>query len=390
MSDTKTHSIVSPSSAERWVVCTPSARLSVGCPRTTSVFAEAGTLAHRLGELYLLDVLCQIHTGKRDLSYTEEFNKCKEHELYTDDMLLHVKKYTQYCMDIFSQDKKATMYVEKEVPLFYNPGDVGTVDNVIFSGDTLYITDLKYGMNFVPALFNKQLAIYAISTIIAFPDWDVRTVVLAIVQPRLDKISIWEAGIEELFSIAEPIEERAAYAIAGAGEFVSGKHCYFCPAKPRCKAIKKSAEEHSGHFGFKDPNLLSEAEMSDVLGRVDLIVNWANSVKEFAKEQLQSGVSIPGYKLVAGTSKRTISDEHGLFESLANAGYDLSLFKRTSCVTLTALTKMVDKEDFDAICSPYISKKEAAPVLTEVDDPREEIGLLNARSAFAEFTKTNT
>ena len=47
------HAFLSPSSAERWVHCPPSAWLSEQFPDQGSVFASEGTEAHRLCE-YLL------------------------------------------------------------------------------------------------------------------------------------------------------------------------------------------------------------------------------------------------------------------------------------------------------------------------------------------------
>ena len=44
------HSLLSPSSSERWLHCPPSARLGEGIADTTSSFAEEGTEAHTLAE----------------------------------------------------------------------------------------------------------------------------------------------------------------------------------------------------------------------------------------------------------------------------------------------------------------------------------------------------
>ena len=45
------HAILSPSSAYRWLNCTPSARLAEQFPDTVSEYAAAGTLAHSIAEL---------------------------------------------------------------------------------------------------------------------------------------------------------------------------------------------------------------------------------------------------------------------------------------------------------------------------------------------------
>ena len=45
------HAILSPSSAHRWLVCTPSAKLEAEFPDTTSSAAAEGTLAHEICEI---------------------------------------------------------------------------------------------------------------------------------------------------------------------------------------------------------------------------------------------------------------------------------------------------------------------------------------------------
>ena len=45
------HALLSASSAHRWMHCAPSGRLAAAFPNETSVYAEAGTLAHSIAEL---------------------------------------------------------------------------------------------------------------------------------------------------------------------------------------------------------------------------------------------------------------------------------------------------------------------------------------------------
>ena len=48
------HALLSPSSAHRWLECTPSARLEAEVKDTSSAAADEGTLAHSLAETLLL------------------------------------------------------------------------------------------------------------------------------------------------------------------------------------------------------------------------------------------------------------------------------------------------------------------------------------------------
>ena len=51
MSTPEIHSILGASSAGRWIPCPPSAKLADEAPKTTSDYAEAGRVAHAIGEL---------------------------------------------------------------------------------------------------------------------------------------------------------------------------------------------------------------------------------------------------------------------------------------------------------------------------------------------------
>ena len=49
----KKHAVLSPSSAHRWMVCTPSARMEERFPDESSTYAEEGALAHEYAEKVL-------------------------------------------------------------------------------------------------------------------------------------------------------------------------------------------------------------------------------------------------------------------------------------------------------------------------------------------------
>ena len=51
------HAILSPSSAKRWINCTPSALLAEEAGSKSSVYADEGTLAHEIAEYALTKYL---------------------------------------------------------------------------------------------------------------------------------------------------------------------------------------------------------------------------------------------------------------------------------------------------------------------------------------------
>lgn len=388
MSDNKTHSIVAPSAAHRWTKCPPSAMLSAKCPQRTSAAAEEGTLAHRMGELWLLNHLHYLQNGCDKQEYKDAYDKeCINNPLFKPDMPNMVRKYTDYVVGLFNSVDAREIQVELKVPLFYYPQDTGTVDCVIFTDKTLYVIDLKFGRNAVEAKENKQLIAYAMSVISAYPEYDFTDICMIIVQPRVKEVDIWKISAGELYVRADEMELKAKEAINGTGNMVTGTHCKWCPVSARCRVLKEDSTSMLENFGYKDPKLLSATEVSEVLSKAGMITDWISSVNAFAVDKISTGNNIPGYKLVHGQSKRSISDSSGLWAALDKAGYDSTLFKRTTCIPLTQVEKLVGKDDFSIICSPYLTWSEPKSVLVRESDTRQSVGIQDAISSFAEYVR---
>lgn len=406
MSDNKKHSVVAPSSASRWLACPPSALLAAKVGKDTgSVYADEGTLAHRLAELFLLDFIkgrewMRANPGKSYVPADENpegmaaLSESKQNPLFYDDMLPEVRVYADHVIGLFDgAGTGAQMQVEAKFPLFYKPDDEGTIDNLIYGGEdrTLYVTDLKFGRGvLVEAKNNKQLLIYAINAYDQLKwcesNGPIKKVTMTIVQPRRDSITSWTLDVADLEMERDIIEAGARKALSGEGKFKTGSHCKFCPVKPRCRALKNEAVEMA-RKQFEDPALLTDDEIAKLLGSVDMLADWAASVKKYAFDRAVEGVRYEGYKLVAGVSKRKITDEKAILSALVAAGYEASLLRRTSFVTLGELEKTVDKADFATCCAPYITKPDAPPILVDASDPRPEYGVAKAVQDFAEYVK---
>lgn len=406
MSNGKKHSIVSPSSAARWLACPPSALLAEKAGKDKgSVYADEGTLAHRMAELFLRDFLNgrdwlagkpngAIYVPKKENpKVAAEFEKAKADPLFYGEMIDELRVYTDHVIGLLdAAGKGAMMHVEAEYPLFYKPDDVGTIDNAIFGGkdNTLYVTDLKFGRGvLVDAKNNKQLLIYAISAYDQLhPHHKIERVVMTIVQPRRNSITSWALDVADLEMERDMIAAIARKALNGAGKFKTGSHCMFCPVKPRCRALKDAAS--MAEKQFEDPALLTDDEIATLLGTIDPIADWISSVKKYALERAVEGVRFEGYKLVAGTSRRQIADEKAMFAALVGAGYEGSLLKRSSFITITELQRVVAKDDFEVCCAPYIVKPDAPPVLVEATDPRTEYGIAKAVEDFADYVNAKS
>ena len=221
------HAFLSPSSAERWYNCPPSAWLCEQFPDLGSVFAAEGTEAHSLCE-YLLGV----YLGRKDLTdprpglqyYNEEMEEC-------------CQGYVQYVTEIIEGFRKAgespAVYVEQRVDLRrFIPESMGTSDCVIVGGDQIVIVDFKYGMHPVPAT-SLQLRIYALAACELFSAlYDFESVRMVVYQPRIVNVDESSMSVNDLYAWAEQdLHPRAQSALTGKGDYCVGSWCRNCRAR---------------------------------------------------------------------------------------------------------------------------------------------------------------
>ena len=97
------HAMLSASKADRWINCTPSARLEEKVEETgkPSKYAEEGTLAHEMAECYLR---ARFRITPVDVT-SAELRKLKKNGLYTEDMDEPVMAYCQYVTDQYAEPK---------------------------------------------------------------------------------------------------------------------------------------------------------------------------------------------------------------------------------------------------------------------------------------------
>ena len=73
------HAILSASGAHRWLACTPSARFELQFPKSTSAYAEEGTLAHSVAELTTRFYLGEIDENTYEDKLAELSKRSEEH-----------------------------------------------------------------------------------------------------------------------------------------------------------------------------------------------------------------------------------------------------------------------------------------------------------------------
>lgn len=366
------HALLGASSAHRWLACTPSARLEEQKPDSTSEAAREGTLAHELVELKLKRFLAGRKTGKAT-------PKIKSNELYRPVMEEYTDEYVNYVLELFATAQAncpdAQLISERRVDFSdIVPEGFGTTDTIIIADDTMYVIDFKYGKKvLVEAVGNPQLRLYGWGAYREFGMlYDIRKIVVHIVQPRRDHKDHEEITLKELedwcYGFVEP---RAELANKGEGEFCTGEHCCFCRALATCRAYKEHVMSLTQHQ-FADPVELTDEEIADILPKVDELVRWAKMIKDFAQDEAVNHEHfIPGYKLVEGRSNRVITDPDEAWEKLEEAGYATQDI--TKLISLSELETLVGKKKLSELLGDLIVKPAGKPVLVPESDKRPAI-----------------
>ena len=368
----KKHALLGASSSARWLVCTPSARLEAMFPDEQSPYAAEGTVAHDLAESILRHKL--------------EGKKLPKHD-HSAEMVEAVNRYVDICEEKVNEARARSSDAEAmiEARLDFSrwvPEGFGTGDMVIVADGILEVIDLKYGKGVpVSAVENTQMRLYALGAYDANEFlYDVKTVRMTIVQPRLDSVSTDEMPLEELLDWGEDIKPIAQRAWDGLGECTPCDYCNFCKARHTCRALADTCLTAFYKDGGKLNQLLTDREVSDILAMKDLITKWIKGVYDFAYEKALSGEKQwPGYKLVEGTSRRTITDPDAAAQTLLDNGYkEEDIFKPRELEGITNLQKVLGKKGMSEYLEAFIDKPEGKPALVPESDKRPAINTAEA------------
>lgn len=365
------HAFLAASASERWLHCPPSAKLCAQEDDQGSEYARQGSDAHALCEHLLLKALGrETRDPTEDLTYYDaEMQEAAE--AYAAFVISQVAEAKTLCPD-------PLICVEQTVDFSkWVQHGFGTADALIVADDTLYITDMKYGVGCLVSADgedgtgNSQLKCYALGALDTFGDlYDIKRIRLSIFQPRRENIDTFELTKADLLQWADEIlAPIAKLAYEGQGEFEAGNHCQFCKVKATCRKRAEYAMELA-RYEFAEAPTLTPEEIAEILPQIDTLVAWADDIKKYALNQALAGVRFPGYKLVEGRSNRKYADEAAVARVVSEAGYDPWEQKLAG---ITEMTKRLGKKRFEELLKGLLIKPEGKPVLVPKDDDRLEL-----------------
>lgn len=381
------HARLSASGAKRWMCCPPSVRLEEQFPNTSSTYADEGTFAHTLAELLLRYNLGEV--AKKE--FASRLDGLKTDPYYSQEMQDYIEDYAKAVWEIVNETKAACpdaqILLEQRLDFSeYVPEGFGRGDVVIVADDAVNVIDLKYGKGVgVPAKDNPQLRLYGLGAYLEHSMlYDIQRIRMTIIQPRLDCVSTEELTAEELLTWAEEeVKPRARLAMDGEGDFCVGDHCQFCLARKTCRARADHSLELA-RYEFAEADLLTSADIADVLFRADELAHWVKDITDYALEQALKGERFEGWKLVEGMSRRKYSDQEAVRDVLVKAGFlPHKICKPEELIGLTDMTKLVGKKRFEELLGTLVIKPEGKPTLAPVTDKRPELN--TAESAAEDF-----
>lgn len=366
---------MSPSSSERWLNCTPSARLAEAAGSKTSEYAEEGTVAHELAEYVLKSWIDGTFYPECDeMPVPDDIAKNK---YYSEEMRDAVGEYVNFVVEEFYEMGKGPLggsvatYLEEKLDISkFAPESFGSSDVTLISPSILHIIDLKYGKGVKVPAESPQFKMYALGALAKFDNGSIKYVRMSVGQPRLHHYDTIEMSVSDLLEWTTKIlQPKTKLAFEGKGKQVVGSWCQFCPVKATCRAQKDEIahdfEEHP------DTLVMTDDEIVDMLGKLDRYKSWLESLNQYAYSEAMKGKKWEGYKLVEGRTARKIVDPDKVRNILLKEYLEDEVLN-ISLKGITDLEKLVGKKVFNAKLGEYVKSQPGAPKLVPDSHPGKD------------------
>lgn len=361
----KEHARLGASSSHRWMACPGTIRASQGLQGIATDYQREGTAAHRLLEGALVEAVMK-RDWEGWLATIEAVNVQDPDESWVmwdvdDEMIAGVSLTVETVIGrarMLRENAEEPYLVSVETERTFdlaplNPPEpmFGTTDAVVAAPRSIELFDLKYGRGVVvEVLDNSQLRTYVVGAIVdagmkASPEvWEqvdnhrlshtkdgvttaldvglslFDSIAITIIQPRAPHI---HGPVRTEYLTPAQVREFARDLLAAARKtqeddapFIPGEHCKFCPAKGFCPALAKRAQAIAAAAFDAEPvqempavmtktvERLSIEEIAKTMSALPIVEEWIRAVKQRVLAELNRGVRVPGWKLVAKRGKR--------------------------------------------------------------------------------------
>ena len=291
----KHSSVVGGSTAKRVIACPGSVALCNQMPpRPSNKYADEGTLLHNV----IAEIL------DKNLSPDHFLGTTYEDQVLTQELIDEKIMPALAALDQIDPDKQMEFAVETHVGFGdFLPNVFGSTDFLGRIGNTAYVLDWKFGDGVaVEVEENPQLMFYAAAAMRTKEvEWvfdGVVTIEMVIVQPPM--IKRWTTTPARIKTFENTLAIAVREAQTENAKLVAGDHCRWCAAKPICPQMT-GAVDRVLHTKLES---LPVEQIGVYLQNADLVEQWITDLRALAFQLLESGKTVPGYKLVAKRATR--------------------------------------------------------------------------------------
>ena len=397
------HAKLSPSGAYRYLACPGSVREEAKYPEQPSgPGAIDGTHSHTLLEHCLKSVIDPLAVVGQTLKdhegdFVVDKNRAERVKVAFD----YVHKVENLGLKVLTESRVSPAHLIGRTDMD------GTVDIQIHGPEVLEIIDYKDGMNLVEAKDNPQLELYALGALagLGLPVngvYPFKSVKMTIIQPKM-AVKGLPAITSHVMTVPEVLALIPKYVVGGAATekpdapLIPGeKQCKYCRASG-CTARGQAAMAAAGvvfpvltaapsqQVAEQDPGTMTNERLVEILEAAPLMRQMIEQAEAEAQRRLESGVSIPGLKLVNGRGSQVWNlPEDQIAEKLKGMGVPKDAVwvtklvspaqaKKLAWTKRDGTAKQLTERQLKTLETEYISKLGGKLTVAPASDPRPAV-----------------
>jgi hypothetical protein len=355
--------IVGGSTAKRVINCPGSVALVQKMPpQSSNKYADEGTLLHNvIADIVMTDNPPEHYLGAK-----------YEDQVLTQELIDNKLKVAMAALDEIDPTKE--MEIEAETRVGFGdllPGVFGSTDLIGRIRNRAIVLDWKFGDGVaVEVEENPQLMFYAAASMRteqakwAFEGVD--EIECVIVQPP--QVKRWVTTPKRIAEFELQLVQAVKLAQKPDAELKTGDHCRWCAAKPICPQMT----------GAVDRALKTQIEAIDApalgayLANADMLEDWIKDLRALAHQMLDSGASVPGYKLVAKRGTRQWTDEKDVVHWLDGIGLENNEIYSKELLSPAQIEKVLKKRKL-ALPDDLVVSVSSGTTIASESDPRPAV-----------------
>jgi len=355
--------IVGGSTAKRVINCPGSVALVQKMPpQPSNKYADEGTLLHNvIAEIVMTDNPPEHYLGTK-----------YQDQVLTQELIENKLVPALAALDEIDPTKE--MEIEAETRVGFGdllPGVFGSTDLIGRIGNRAIVLDWKFGDGVaVEVEENPQLMFYAAASMrTEAAKWafdGVDEIECVIVQPP--QVKRWVTTPKRIAEFELQLAQAVKLAQRPDAELKTGDHCRWCAAKPICPQMTGAVDRAlKTQIGAIDAPALGA-----YLANADMLEDWIKDLRALAHQILDSGASVPGYKLVAKRGTRQWTDEKDVVHWLDGIGLENNEIYSKELLSPAQMEKVLKKRKL-ALPDDLVVSVSSGTTIASESDPRPAV-----------------